>query len=67
MKSQDLKGKNSHELEEIMREKREKLRALRFDLAADKLKNHRQIRKTKKEIARIMTLLSSKEKNKQNA
>ena len=34
----------------------EKLRQLRFDLSAGKVKNVREIRKFKKEIAQILTL-----------
>lgn len=37
-------------------EKREKLRQLRFDLTAGKVKNVREIREIKKDIARLLTL-----------
>jgi large subunit ribosomal protein L29 len=45
------------ELERVLAEKRERLRQLRFDLAAGKVKNVREIREIKKDIARILTLL----------
>ena len=48
------------ELQQTLMEKREKLRSLRFDLAAGKVKNIRQIREIKKDIARILTLLKQK-------
>ena len=48
------------ELQRTLREKREKLRQLRFDLAAGKVKNVREIRETKKDIARLLTLLKQK-------
>lgn len=48
------------ELERILREKREKLRQLSFDLAAGKVKNVKEIRETKKDIARLSTLLKQK-------
>ncbi len=37
--------------------KQDKLRQLRFDLAAGKVKNIREIREIKKDIARIKTLM----------
>ena len=46
--------------EEILKplqEKREKLRQLRFDLSAGKVKNVREIRQIKKDVARILTSL----------
>ena len=48
------------ELQRILREKREKLRELRFNLAAGKVKNVSEIRETKKDIARILTILKQK-------
>ncbi len=60
MKSSELRQKTKEELEKLLKENREKLRQLRFDLTAGKVKNVREIRKTKKEIARILTLLREK-------
>lgn len=48
------------ELERILMQNREKLRQLRFDLAAGKVKNVREIREIKKDIARILTILKQK-------
>ena len=48
------------ELQRTLQELREKLRKLRFDLAAGKVKNVREIRETKKDIARIETILKIK-------
>lgn len=48
------------ELQRILQEKREKLREFRFNLAAGKVKNIREIRETKKDIARILTILKQK-------
>lgn len=45
------------ELQRTLQELKEKLRQLRFDLVAGKVKNVREIRETKKDIARILTLL----------
>jgi len=48
------------QLLEVLAEKREKLRQLRFDLSSGKVKNVREIREVKKDIARILGLLKEK-------
>jgi large subunit ribosomal protein L29 len=48
------------ELNKLLKEKRDKLERLRFDLAVGKVKNISEIRKTKKDIAQIMTLINEK-------
>ncbi len=58
MKFGELKQKSKTELQRFLQDSRERLRQLRFDLAAGKVKNVREIRKLKKDIARILTLLS---------
>lgn len=57
MKPVELRKKTKLELNKFLKQKREQLRKLRFDLLSGKLKSHREIRKTKKDIARILTLL----------
>lgn len=57
MKITELRQKTKLELQKLLQDSREKLRQLRFDLASGKIKNVRQIRELKKEIARILTLL----------
>ncbi len=57
MKIQELKQKSKIELQKLLQDLKEKLRQLRFDLAAGKVKNVREIRKIKKDIARILTIL----------
>jgi len=57
MKTSEIKKKSVKDLKKSLNEKREKLRELRFDLIADKLKNYREIRKVKKEVAQILTAL----------
>jgi len=56
MKTTELRQKSKSELEKLLQENREKLRQLRFDLAAGKVKNVREIREIKKDIARILTI-----------
>ena len=60
MKTNELNQKSRDELQKILIDKREKLRQLKFDLAAGKVKNVREIRKIKREIAQILTFLNSK-------
>ena len=57
MKINKLRQKSKSELQKILSDNREKLRQLRFDLAAGKVKNVREVRKVKKDIARILTIL----------
>ena len=58
MRVSELRQKPKTELKQILGEEREKLRQLRFDLAAGKVKNIREARRIKKEIARILTILN---------
>jgi len=48
------------ELQRNLSEKRERLRQLRFDLASGKVKNVREIREIRRDIARIITILKIK-------
>ncbi len=57
MKFQDLKQKPKDEIEKLLKDLREKLRQLRFDLVSGKIKNVKEIREIKKDIARILTFL----------
>lgn len=58
MKMQELKLKSKDELQKLLAENRERLHSLSFDLAAGKIKNVKEIKKIKKDIARILTLLN---------
>lgn len=60
-KIKDFSRMQKEELERILRDKKEKLRELRFNLVAGKVKNVREVREMKKDIARILTLLKQKE------
>lgn len=57
MKPQELRQKSKEELRKLPQDLRERLRVLRFDLSAGKVKNVREIRQIKKDIARTITLL----------
>jgi len=61
MKISEIKQKPKNELQKLLQDERDNLRQLRFDLSAGKVKNVREIRKIKKDIARILTILCQKE------
>ncbi|MFH1246500.1 MAG: 50S ribosomal protein L29 [Candidatus Liptonbacteria bacterium] len=46
------------EQEQALKENRERYRALKFDLDAGKVKNVAELRKIKKNIARLLTVLN---------
>jgi ribosomal protein L29 len=52
-----LRKKSKSELRKILGRRGERLRALRFDLSGGKVKNIREIREIKKDMARILTIL----------
>ena len=57
MKIKEVRQKPSPELQRLLNGKKEKLRDLGFNLASGKLKNVREIREIKKDIARMLTVL----------
>lgn len=60
MKIFEFKQKPKKELQRLLLNNQDKLRQLRFDLASGKVKNVREIRQIKKDIARILTILCQK-------
>ena len=63
MEITELKTKNTPELNSLLQEKKEKMRQLKFDLASGKVKNIKEIREIKKDIARILTVLKLNSKS----
>jgi len=57
LKTKDIREKNRKELERDLSELRNKLAKIRFDISTKQVKNHREIRKVKKNIAMILTHL----------
>ena len=55
---QQLKTKPAAELSKLIKESEEKIRKLRFDLAAGKVKNVAELRNARKLVARIYTFLA---------
>lgn len=62
IKFAELKKKTEAELTEQLAEAREKSRELRFRASTRELKNIREIRNVKKEIAQILTIMAQSKK-----
>ncbi len=60
MKIRELRAKSTEELKEMLENHAEKLRELNFKLASEQLKNVREVRKVKKIVAQIHTLLKER-------
>jgi large subunit ribosomal protein L29 len=56
MKTAELRKKDKKELEKRVQELNKKLSDLRFKFSSGKLKNVKEIKNLKKEIARILTI-----------
>ena len=63
MKIKELRIKNIEDLKKLLTEKREEVRKLRFDVATKQMKNTRQTRNDKRDIARIETLINEEKRN----
>lgn len=62
MKAEEIRNKPESELHQLLKDKRSKLREARFNLASGKVKNVKVVRKLKKDVARILTILNEKTK-----
>lgn len=61
MKLKELKEKNKGQLEKLLMELSAKKQELNFKIAVSQIKNIREIREVKKNIAQIKTLLKGRE------
>jgi large subunit ribosomal protein L29 len=61
MKLQEIREKSIAERLTLLIELQDKARKLRFDLSLREAKNHREYRKMKKDIARILTIAREEE------
>jgi large subunit ribosomal protein L29 len=57
VKAEELKVLDLEELGSRLKASRRELYELRFNLAVGQLENHREIRKVRKDIARILTMI----------
>ena len=60
MKATELRNKTSAELEVMLKDLKTELFNLRFQHAINQLENPHKISETKKEIARVMTVITEK-------
>ncbi len=54
---EELKNKPGAELEKMLKDGRSRLRVLKFDLKAGKVKDVAELRRLKKDIARVLTFM----------
>jgi ribosomal protein L29 len=66
MKIQELKQKTEKELHDTLIHLKDSLRELRFNLVGGKVKNINEIHHTRRDIARVLTLIKKNEKAKRN-
>lgn len=57
MRKKDIQTYSKEDLKNILQEKRESLRVFKFSLATGKVKNVKEAREARKDIARILTRL----------
>lgn len=60
MKVKELRDKNPEELKSILQDKRVELCQLRFELKANQIQNHQQLKMIRRDIARIETILKER-------
>ena len=61
MKAAELRKRDKKELEKTIHDLKKKLSDLRFKFSSGKLKNVKKINNSKKEIARILTIIKEKQ------
>lgn len=57
MKAKELRTMNNGELKRFLTEQQAKAGSIRFDITSKQVKNHQELRNTKRAIARAMTVL----------
>jgi len=62
MDIKELRKKTSEELDKLLKLSREQLRDLRFKISAKQYKGDRELRQLKKDIARMLTIKTEKDK-----
>lgn len=63
MKTSELRQKTNNDLKQMLQDKQRALATLNFDLASGKVKNIKQVREARRDIARLLTLLRESELN----
>lgn len=62
MKIQEIRNMNIEQLNKLVDEKKTQVVKLKFEIATKQLKNHRQYRELKKDIAKALTIIKESEK-----
>jgi len=60
MKAKEFRDMTSQEIKNAIKENRGKLLKIRFDISSRQIKNHREVRTLKKDVARAMAVLAEK-------
>jgi ribosomal protein L29 len=60
MKKLDIKNKSVEELKKMVSEKQEAIRKFRFDIAGSRIKNVKEGRNARKDVARMLTEINKK-------
>ncbi|MBI3632816.1 MAG: 50S ribosomal protein L29 [Candidatus Vogelbacteria bacterium] len=60
MKKADIKNKTKAELETLLKDKRDTLKNFRFGVSGSRVKNIKEARTTRKDVARAITFLRQK-------
>ena len=60
MKNKELVSKSKDELMKIMEDKKKRIEEVRFKLTSGGIKNVKELREDKKDIARVLTILNKK-------
>jgi large subunit ribosomal protein L29 len=63
MKMKDLRGLSMLDLQKKLKDSRQELFNLRFQMATGQLQNHRQIRHVREDLAQILTTIHLTERN----
>ncbi len=63
MKIKDLQGLSMPDLQKKLKDSRQELFNLRFQMATGQLQNHRQIRHVREDLAQILTTIHLTERN----
>jgi large subunit ribosomal protein L29 len=64
MKAEELKGKSTDELKKMLLDMRKEQFNLRFQLSGGQLENTAQMRKIRRDIARVKTFMQQQEQSK---
>lgn len=62
MKPSEIRKKSKSDLQKQLSDLREQVRDLRFRVGSREVKNHQLLRKARKDVARILTILQEEEK-----